>query len=92
LTQTRTVEEKVSDWFTAFNAIKHEITPVEFRPLLALMGSKDGDGNDNVQAINLGVAVARIVMANDRAAATVAALLTTNGVKPSGFEYGENPE
>jgi hypothetical protein len=90
----RTVEEKVGDWLAAYNAIREEITPKEFRPLMALMGTADGMAGDvNIQAINVGVSVSRIVMANDRAAATVAALLTTNGVKPSGLEYtGEYPE
>lgn len=85
----RTAAEKVTDWLTVFRAVQHEITPPEFRPLMALMEAKDDTGMTNVQAVNLGLSVSRMVMANDRAAATVAALLTANGVKPVGFDYGE---
>ncbi len=91
MSANRTVEEKVADWYKAYNAIRHEITPPEFRPLMALMATKDDDGGVNASIVNLGVAVSRIVMANDRAAATVAALLTTNGVKPV-TDMGDYPE
>jgi len=88
----RTVQEKVGDWYAAYEVIREQITPQEFRPMLALMGATDADGITNVQAVNLGVAVARIVMANDRAAAQVAAMLTTNGVKIVDSDPGGYPE
>lgn len=93
MSQNRTLEEKVGDWAQAYEQIRHMITPPEFRPLMALMGQKDGEaGEINVQAVNIGVAVSRIVMANDRAAAFTAALLTANGVKPLPMDLGELPE
>lgn len=94
MAQTRTVEDKFSDWLTMYNAVRSTITPEEFRPLMALIGTKpDEAGMVNAEAINIGVAISRIVMANDRMAASVAALLTANGVKPTGNEYtGEYPE
>ena len=89
MSTNRTVEEKVGDWAQAYEAIRHSITPPEFRPLMALMEAKDPDQQPNVQAINLGVAISRMVMANDRAAAYTAALLTANGVKPTPMDMDE---
>lgn len=89
MSQARTAAEKVNDWLTVYRAVQHELTPPEFRPLMALMQTGQDPEGINVQAVNIGVSVSRIVMANDRAAATVAALLTANGVKPIAFDYGE---
>ena len=85
----RTVEDKLKDWATAYVSIRDSLTPAEFRPMLALMQTpltEDG----GVQSINIGIGVARLVFANDRAAATVASLLTANGVKPVDFDFGDD--
>lgn len=84
---TRSVESKVGDWLTAYTAIRDELTPEAFRVLAAL-----AQGTQDVQSINIGIMAARVVFANDRAAATVAALLTQSGIKPTGIEYGDEPE
>lgn len=93
MSRGRSVEEKVSDWFTAYRAIRDEITPEAFRSLTGLaQQQRDEDGTFNVAAINVGMTAARVVFANDRAAATVAALITQTGIKPTGFDYGDDPE
>jgi hypothetical protein len=86
----RTVEEKIGDWKRAFDAVKVELTPPEFVDLARLAHEGKTDGVVNVQSVNIGLAAARIVFANDRAAATVAALVTQTGVKPMSIDYGEN--
>ena len=84
---SRTVEDKVADWLLAYQAIKAELTPEAFVTLAATAHQ-----SDNVQGINIGIGMARLVFANDRAAATVAALLVQSGIKPTGFDYGDMPE
>lgn len=83
---SRTAEEKVRDWLVVYQAIRDELTPDAFRPLINLANA------DNVQSINIGMVAARTVFANDRAAATVAALLTQSGIKPTDIDYGEGIE
>jgi len=83
---SRTVVEKVADWRTAYLAIKAELTPEAFRVLTDMASASD------VQSINVGMVAARTVFANDRAAATVAALLTQSGIKISEADYGEGIE
>lgn len=63
----RTIEDKVGDWLTAYNAVATELTPREFRY---------GTSNEDPER-------RRIVFANDRMAALVAALLVgTGGTRP----------
>lgn len=81
----KTVYEKVADWKTAYDAIRVEITPDALRKVLAEM-----DGVDGIQQFQSYVSLAKSVLANDRAAATVAALITQSGIKPTGFDYGED--
>jgi hypothetical protein len=90
MTASRTVEEKVGDWLRAYQAIRDEITPEAFRVLTSL--AKTAPEEFNVQAINIGMVAARVVFANDRAAATVAAMLTQSGIKPLGMDYGDELE
>lgn len=85
MAQARTVEEKVADWWAAYLPIRDTLTPEAFRALSTLAGGN----TENVQAINLGLSVSRIVFANDRAAATVAALITQTGIKPADIDYGD---
>lgn len=86
MTASRTVPEKVGDWLDAYRAIREELTPEAFRVLTNLSTAND------VQSINVGMTAARVVFANDRAAATVAALLTQSGIKPTSLDYGDDPE
>lgn len=76
----RTVEAKVADWQKAFFAVAYEITPQEIRNALAGMQSEKVDAGSLSSAERL----ARMVSANDRTAALVAAMLTTQGgVRPA---------
>jgi hypothetical protein len=63
--------------------VREELTPEAFRALASLATAADP------QSINVGIGVARVVFANDRCAATVAALLTQTGIKPTEIDYGE---
>lgn len=82
----RTVDEKVGDWKRAYDAVRDELTPEAFRALTSLASA------DNAASIQVGMTAARVVFANDRAAATVAAMLTQSGIKPVGFDYGDESE
>ncbi|MBA3583922.1 MAG: hypothetical protein H0W36_05225, partial [Gemmatimonadetes bacterium] len=42
-----------------------------------------------VVRMNAAMALARLVSANDRAAATVAALLVSQGIRPAAIDYGD---
>jgi hypothetical protein len=70
-------------WKVAFDAVREEITPAAMRTILAEMDQAEG-----VAQLQSYMSLARNVMANDRAAATVAALLVATGVKPTAFDYG----
>lgn len=76
----RTVEQKVADWYRAFDTIRRELTPEPFRAMIALT-TPDGEAIADPAAIRLGIEMTKLVFANDRNAATVAAMLTTNAVK-----------
>lgn len=71
------LEERVGQWQRAFDAVRREITPDALRTTLASMEEVDGI-SELASYMNL----ARNVMMNDRTAATVAAMLVTNGVRP----------
>lgn len=83
---TRTVIQKVGDWKQAYDMIRDDITPEAFRSLTSIATAADP------QSINIGMTAARVVFANDRAAATIAALITQTGIKPTGIDYGDDPE
>lgn len=75
-TPRTTAEEKVTSWAAVFEALRAEITPPVMRQVLDKMTAKDPT---NIPAY---VALARLVTANDRAAALCAAMLVAAGVKP----------
>ena len=85
MTATRTTYEKVADWKAVFDAVREELTSRTLRVLLADMTAVEG-----VQQFKSYVDLARSVMANDRAAGTIAALLTQSGIKPTAFDYGDD--
>ena len=73
---TRTFEQKMGDWKRAYDMIRDEIVPYKLREILDTM--KEVEGIEKFQSY---VSLTRTVLAGDRAAATVAAMLTTNGIK-----------
>jgi hypothetical protein len=83
---SRTVLQKIGDWKEAYDMIRPEITPDAFRVLTSLSSAADP------QSINVGMTAARVVFANDRAAATIAALITQTGIKPTSIDYADDPE
>lgn len=85
MTATRTTAAKVGDWLTVFNAVREELTPATLRKILSEM-----EGVEGVQQFRSYVDLARSVMANDRAAGTIAALLTQSGIKPTSVDYGDD--
>jgi hypothetical protein len=85
MTTTRTVVQKVGDWKEAFDPIREELTMPAMREVLAAMQSSDA-----MRDLPLYIQLARVVSANDRAAATVAALITQTGIKPTALNYGDD--
>lgn len=83
-TRTRTTEQKVADWYKVYVAIQAELTPEAMRTILSEMTAVDGAAQ-----LQSYIQLARSVMANDRAAATVAALLTQSGIKVGSVDYGD---
>lgn len=91
----KTVIEKVGDWKVAFDAIAAELNPQALRDQLNSVINtpipQDPEGMGTyVARMNAAIAMARLVSANDRAAATVAALLTATGIKPAPIDYGDD--
>lgn len=92
MSTTRTVQEKTGDWYGAFVDIRAAITPDAFRGLIDFLGSykvdengKDAEGKPvdvvaYASLVQASIHLARIVSANDRAAAIAAAMLTQSGI------------
>ena len=94
-TRGRSVVEKVGDWKLAFDAIAEELNPPALRAALdAVINTPIPQDQDGLLTYNTRIAaslgLARLVSANDRAAATVAALITQTGIKPAGIDYGDD--
>ena len=88
------VVEKVGTWDQAFKAVAAALTSDDLRSRMnLLMAVPLPDDPDNVitytARMNTAMAMARLVSANDRAAATVAALLVQSGIKPVAVDYGD---
>jgi hypothetical protein len=79
------VEEKVGNWKHAFDNIAAEIEVPGMMAILQQMQADEGMRN-----LPLYTQLARIVAANRRAAATVAALLVATGIKPTAIDYGDD--
>lgn len=91
----RSVEEKVGDWATAFAAVSETLTPQELRDQLTAVINTPIPADPEgiavyVQRMNASMALARLVSANDRAAGTIAALITQSGIKPAAIDYGDD--
>jgi hypothetical protein len=78
------VTERVGQWFAAYSAVREELTPSRLRTVLAEMSEVEG-----VAGLQSYMSLARNVMANDRAAATVAAMLVATGIKPTNVSFDE---
>lgn len=85
MTRPRTPQEKVGDWYTAYVAVREEITPKLYRDELARLNATEGGF---VPALSL----SRLLMANDRCAAVVAALLVAQGIKPVSVDMPDDRE
>jgi len=82
MSRNRTPVEKTADWYTVFNAISGELTPTALRTMLSRLTETMGTTGEPSEAIALlqsSMALARLVSANDRAAAIAAAVLTSSG-------------
>ena len=84
MTRAVDVTERVGQWKNAFDAIREELTPAEMRRILAEMSTVSG-----IEQLQSYMSLARNVMANDRAAATVAAMLVATGIKPTSLTFDE---
>ncbi len=84
MTRPVDVAERVGQWKQAFDAIRAELTPEAMRTILAEMDEVEG-----VAQLQSYMSLARNVMANDRAAATVAAMLVATGIKPTPTSFEE---
>lgn len=80
-------DEKVGNWYAAFEKVRVELTPPAMRAILAEMSEVDG-----IAQLQSYMQLARNVMANDRAAAIVAAMLVSTGIKPVPVDYGDEAE
>jgi hypothetical protein len=92
----RTTEDKVSDWYTVFGAVRDELTPAPFRGLIDKMTNFPvAEGTDAAAYASLvqsSMGIARLISANDRAAAVVAAMLTQSGVSRPQLDVIEGGE
>lgn len=93
----RTVEQKASDWYEAYRLVAEQLTPPALREQLNAVINQPFPISEDMDALLLynsrvsaSMAMARLVSANDRAAATVAALITQTGIKPAGIDYGDD--
>jgi len=83
----KTVQQKTGDWYAAYLAIREELTPQPVRDALATMKTEPTlEGLGSVERL------ARLVAANDRAAALAAAIITAAGVRPGATVQIEDEE
>lgn len=83
--RSRTVDQKVDDWKDAMN----RVAPVIHTPgMVELLGEMQM--SEAMRDLPLYIQLARIVSANQRAAATVAALLVQSGIKPTSVNFGDD--
>lgn len=74
----KTVSQKTGDWYAAYQAIREELTPQPMRDVLATMSTEP-----SIEGLGAAERLARMISANDRAAALAAAIITANGVSSS---------
>lgn len=91
----RSLDQKVGDWKSAYDAIKVELTPPGWKEELKAHINQELPGDSDVVTAfiartNATMALARLLAANDRAAGTIAALITQTGIKPAAVDYGDD--
>jgi hypothetical protein len=89
------VDEKVGDWKRAFDLIAPELNPEALRTQLnEVINTPIPQDPDGIlvfeERMRVSLGLARLVSATDRAAATVAALITPTGIKPAAIDYGDD--
>lgn len=94
------VVTKVAQWKQAYDAILAEFDPEgTLSRSYDLLNTKVAGENSGIleldmQAysarVNASLGIARLQAANQRAAATVAALITQTGIKPAAIDYGDD--
>lgn len=88
MTTHRTPTQKALDWAEAFQIVANNLVVPEFQKVITdlkdIPAPKPEDGiagfNEYVTALNASLAISRIVRADARTAAIVAAMLTQSGV------------
>lgn len=78
------VDERYRQWLRTYNVVRSELEVVASREVLdrLLTPYADPDAEISLARIAQGIAMARLVSANDRAAAMVAASIVVPGIKP----------
>ena len=84
MTRPVDVTEKTGQWWEAYRSVSAELTSQKMRDTLTAMDMVEG-----VAQLASYMSLARNVMANDRTAAIVAAMLVSTGIKPTLVEYDE---
>ncbi len=80
------LDDRIAQWYRAYDAVRREITSDVERQTLAEMETVDG-----IMELSSYMNLAIAVHANDRTAASVAATLVVNGVRPPEDDRG-SPE
>lgn len=80
-----TVVDRVANWKEAFDAIREDLTPPAMRDLVSTLQTQEA-----MRDLPLYIQLARVVSANDRAAGTIAALITQTGIKPTAIDFGDD--
>ena len=84
MTRPVDVAERIGQWYEAYHAVAETITNPKLRDALAAMEEVEG-----IAQLSSYMSLARNVMANDRTAAVVAAMLTATGIKPVAVSFDE---
>lgn len=86
MTRPLEVSEKVGLWWQAFDPIRRELTHQKFRDILTAATEVE-----SITELATYMRLAHEVMANDRNAAAVAAMLVSTGIKPTPIDYEDDP-
>lgn len=86
MTARASLNEKIANWYTAFQAVRSELIPGEMRQVLEAMRGATDPGS-----IATAERLARMISASDRAASLTAAMLVSSGIRPVSLEDVEDP-
>lgn len=84
-TEAEQVDARIANWKRAYDMVRPDLTVPGMREILMHM-----QGDEGMRTLPLYIQLARLVSANDRAAGTIAALITATGIKPVAFNYGDD--